>query len=134
MEDGAFIGASPLVAGVSALSDRIHAAGDKQAGAADQAGFGGVLKRFADDLGRRLMLEGKTAPPRAAVTVAEAEVEEEGEEVGVVVGDVARAAVVDGLAVVGLGAGVEQQAGQGQLTAVGGCALFAVAENAGEGR
>jgi hypothetical protein len=75
-----------------------------------EACFGRVLKRFRDDFGRCLMGVAQKSTPWSAVTVAESEVEEQFQELGVVAGDVSRSTVVDGLAVVGLGSGFQEQA------------------------
>ena len=85
----------------------------------------------AEQLGRRIDRVAEPGPPRPAVALSEPELEQQ-HEVGVVG---LEHAVVEGLAVVGVGAGFEQQAGEGAARAGGGAgrrSALPAAERAGE--
>jgi len=93
----------------------IHPSGQQEPDPLLERGFSGVLQGFGGDLGGRLVLVAEQAMPRTAITPSQPEVEEELEEGRVIAGDVAGTTVVDGLAVVGLGACLEEQAGEDEL-------------------
>ena len=111
---------------------RIDPAVEEETGALFEAGRRGVLEEIADDLRWSLVGSGEQTPPGSTVPLPEPVVQDELEPFGVVAGDVAEAPVVDGLAVVGVRSGVEEQAGEREFLTVRRGAAFAAAEHASE--
>ena len=132
VEDGALVRTPAVVGGVSARLVGVDAPVQQQARPLLEPGLGGVLQRLGGDLDRRLVGMTEATAPWTTITSSQTELEEELEELGVVTGDVAPSAVVDGLTVVRLRAGLQQQAGESQLLAVRRRSLLAASEGPGE--
>jgi hypothetical protein len=105
VEHRPLVGGQPPVESMAAPAVRVGAMVEQEADSADQALGGRVPRCLPHQLGRRGVAGSQPLVPRTAVAGAEAVGQQQLEEGGVVPRLVSWTAVVDRLAVVGVGAG-----------------------------
>ncbi len=120
VEEGELVGGAAAVGRVLPEAVDLGAVGQQQAGALGAAAQGGGGQFLAQQLAGGLQGRAEPGLPRAAPVAAQAELQQQPQMGGVVGEAAAQAAVVEGLGVVGVGPGLQQQPGQRQAPAGGG--------------